>query len=128
MKITKYIGALLGIDILVFLFIVNFSSVNTNYECKGAIESEESNQPLTVYIAVEEYRWWVGLWSESDGNIQLESANQSINYYDHLDKTGNNLFIYEYPKEMKGSFSTLSKILTLNTPYGYFDGKCKVIQ
>lgn len=126
MRIIKYIGALLGIVVLLFLIVVNFSVMPTNYECKGVIEYKEIKQPLTVYIALNEYRWWVNLWNESDGQLYLEFPNQFIWYYNDLNEVGKIYFIHDL--KMKGSFSTLSNLLALDTPKGFFDGTCKVIQ
>jgi len=111
-----------------FLFVANFSSVASNYECTGEISFRESKEPKTIFIVLEEYRWWVGLWSDSDGNIQLEIPNELVSYYNHVVEVENQLQIYDPPKDMKGHFSTLSKMLALETPYGFFDGKCMGIK
>ena len=85
------------------------------------------SHPITIYIVLEEYRWWVGLWSDSDGNIQLEIPNETTMYYSHVVEVATQLQIYDSPKDLKGNLSTLSKILALSTPFGFFDGKCKSI-
>ena len=128
MKIVKYLGVLLLAIMALFLFVVNFSSSSSKFECAGKITSGEKETPKTVYIELEEYRWWVSLWSNSDGNIQLEISNEHVGYYDHIVEVGNQLQIYDPPKEMKGNFSTLSKTLALKTPYGFFDGRCRSIK
>lgn len=128
MRFTKFLGVCLFLVAGLFLFVINFSSVTSNYECKGEISYDESKLPKTIYIVTEEFRWWVGLWSDSDGNLKLEIPNEHVNYYSHMVKVGNQLQIYDPPNEMKGNFSTLSKALTLKTTYGYFDGKCSAIQ
>jgi hypothetical protein len=124
MKFAKYIGVLVLVIVVLFLFVANFSSVASNYECTGEISSGESTAPKTIYIVLEEYRWWVGLWSDSDGNVKLEIPNEYLDYYSHVVEVGNQLQIYGPPNEMKGHFSTLSKTLSLKTRYGFFDGKC----
>lgn len=128
MKLVKYLGALLFIVIGLFLFVANFSSAASNYECPGEISTGENKAPKTIYIVLEEYRWWVGLWSDSDGNLKLEIPNEHLDYYSHVVEVGNQLQIYDPPNEMKGHFSTLSKTLALKTPYGFFDGKCVAIK
>ena len=124
MKIAKFLGILLLVIVGLFLFVANFSSVSSNYECTGEISLGESKESKTLFIVLEEYRWWVGLWGNSDGNVQLEIPNEHAGYYSHVVEVGNQLQIYEPPNEMKGNFSTLSKTLALKTPYGFFDGKC----
>lgn len=128
MKLAKYLGVLLLIVLGVFMFVANFSSASSNYECTGILASGETKAPKTIYIALEEYRWWVGLWSDSDGNVKLEIPNDHLDYYSHVVELGNQLQIYDPPNDMKGHFSTLSKTLSLKTPYGFFDGKCVVIK
>ena len=124
MKFAKYMGVLLLVVVGLFLFVANFSSVASNYECAGEISFDESSESKTIYIVLEEYRWWVGLWSDSDGNVKLEIPNKHLDYYSHVVEVGSQLQIYDPPNEMKGHFSTLSKTLALKTPYGFFDGKC----
>ena len=128
MKLVKYLGSLLLIVIGLFLFAANFSSVTSNYECPGVITNGENAAPKTIYIVLKEYRWWVGLWSDSDGNLKLEIPNEHLDYYSHVVEVGNQLQIYYRPSEMKGHFSTLSKTLALKIPYGFFDGKCVAIK
>lgn len=128
MKFAKYIVILLLAVVGLFLFVVNFSSVASSYECKGEISVGESKVAKTVYIVLEEYRWWVGLWSDSDADLQLEIPNEHFGYYSHVVAVGNQLQIYDRPNEMKGNFSKLSATLALETPYGFFEGKCLEIK
>ncbi|MCF6319035.1 MAG: hypothetical protein L3J83_07120 [Proteobacteria bacterium] len=128
MKILKFAGAPLLIVILLFVFVANFSSVASNFQCTGEILVDEKPSSATIYIVLMEYRWWVGLWSESDGNIQLEIPNKTLSYYSHIVEAGNRFRIYNPPNEMKGYYSTLSNTLALKTPLGFFDGKCKEIK
>lgn len=128
MKFIKYIVAILLTVILLFQFVVNFSGVSSSFECAGEISSGENTEPKTIYIVLDEYRWWVGLWSDSDGNLQLEIPNETVEIYLHLVEVGNQIQIYyDSPNEMKGNFSKLSKTLALKGYFGFFDGKCKAI-
>lgn len=124
MQFLKYLAVLLLVVIGLLLLNANFSSVASNYECKGELSVGESNVEKTVYIVLEEYRWWVGLWSDSHGHMLLEIPNEHVNYYNQLVEVGNQIQIYDPPNKVKGNFSTLSKVLALKTPYGFFDGKC----
>jgi len=127
MKIIKYLISFVIVIALLFVFIVNFSAVSSNYECSGKIKIDETSYPITVYTAIEEYRWWVGLWSDSDGNVRLEIPNKLNEYYSRTEEIGTNVFIYYEKNDLKGNFSKLSKILALKSSYGFFDGKCKAI-
>ncbi len=127
MKFLKYLGALTLTAVFLFVFVANFSSATSSFECSGEISFNGDSHPITIYIVLEEYRWWVGLWSDSDGNIQLEIPNETTMYYSHVVEVETQLKIYNSPKDLKGNLSTLSKILALSTPFGFFDGKCKSI-
>ena len=128
MKFVKYLGALALTAVLLFVFVANFSSVASNFECSGNISSDGAAQPTTVYLVLEEYRWWVGLWSDSDGNVKLEIPNMWFDYFGHIKEVGNQRQIYKMKGEiLAGNFSASSKTLALNTPFGFFDGKCKNI-
>jgi hypothetical protein len=129
-KVLKYIGIVVLFIILLFIFIANFSSVESKLECVGEISSENIPTPTTLYIELSEYRPWVGLWSDSDGSINLEIPNQHVGYYSQIEESGNQLQIFDkYPtKELKGNFSKLSKTLALQIDfYGFFDGSCNEI-
>ena len=113
--------------VLLFAFVAAFSSKSSSYECVGEMTNGDNLSPSTVYIQLEEYRWWVGLWSDSDGNLKLEIPHKFNGYYEHIVDINIQLQIYSKPQEMKGYFSPLSKALSLQTPSGFFDGKCKRI-
>jgi len=128
MKLIKYLGALLITVVVLFLFVANFSSVSSHFKCVGEISSGENKELKTIFIVLEEYRWWVSLWSESDGNIKLEIPNKIVDYFSHVVEVGSQLQIYDPLNEMKWRFSTLSKTLALKVPFGFFDGKCEAIK
>lgn len=71
MKLLKYLGALLVAAIGLFLIVVNFSAVETRFQCSGEISSHGNSQQDTIYMKLHEYRWWVGLWGDSDGSVWL---------------------------------------------------------
>lgn len=129
-RILKYIGIGLVLIILLFIFIANFSDVESNFKCVGEISSENSNTPVTTYLKLNEYRPWVGLWGDSDASIILEIPNEVYDYYGQVEEVGDQLQIFdEYPtKKLKGNFSKLSKTLTIQIDYlGFFDGTCSTI-
>jgi len=127
MKLIKYFGAFVVIAILLFLSVASFSSVESRYQCSREISSHDNYQPATIYMKLQEYRWWVSLWSDSDGSVWLEVPNITLEYFEHVVEVGDQLQIYDYQKTPKGYFSTLSKSLAVTTPVWSFDGTCKEI-
>lgn len=129
-RLAKYlVASVLGMALL-GLFIVFFSSTETRYECSGALtEKGTRSPPTTVYLKIAEYRWWVGLWSRSDGEVWLEIPHKLTEYYGNVSRSGDNLLI-NAPSEKQGIggiYSKLSSSLSLQTPIGVFEGRCKRI-
>lgn len=127
MKLMKYVGALAVAAILLFLFVANFSSVESRFQCSGEISSRGNSQRATVYMKLNNSRWWVGLWSDSDGDVWLEIPNSTLEYFEHVVEVGDQLQIYEQ-KSPRGYFSTLSKTLAVTTSSWSFNGTCKKIE
>jgi len=55
-KALKIIASFLVALVLLFLFVVKFSTVESRYECKGTIAFNGSTRPAVVYIKLNEYR------------------------------------------------------------------------
>ena len=127
-KLLKYISIPIFIPIVLFLIIANFSEIKSSFKCPGQHSLDGNTQSKTIYIKLTQYRPWVGLWSDSNGSVNLEIPNEWVGYYGHMEKVGDNLQIFDtYPqKTLKGNFSLLSKTLAidLESPYGFFDGLC----
>lgn len=128
MKLLKYLGAFLVAAIGLFLFVVNFSAVETRFQCSGEISSHGKSRQATIYMKLHEYRWWVGLWNDSDGSVWLEAPNSSLEYFERVVEVGDQLQIYDYQKNPKGHFSSLSKTLAIATSIWSFDGTCKKVE
>lgn len=122
----KTIGLLIVVALGLFFVVVNFSiAASTRYECTGTIGAKEPRQPATVYFRLEEYRWWVHLWSDSDGNLWLELPSAGADYYSKIERLGEDLLnIQRTPSELSGSFSRLSQRLAIQTSLGVFEGNC----
>ncbi len=129
MKIMKILGTIGVTALLLFVFVANFSAVESRFQCPGEISSTDGSRPITVYLKLEEYRWWVGLWSESDAAMHIEIPNTYVDYFGNVKKVGDQYQIFDSDKRMKGNFSTLSKALAINLPLklktDFFDGTCK---
>ena len=131
MKAVKILGAIGSAVLLLFVFVVNFSSVESRFQCTGKISSTDGSRPVTVYLKLEEYRWWVGLWSESDAAIHVEIPNTYNDYFGNVKKVSDQYQIFDSAQRTKGNFSTLSKALAINLPLklqtDFFEGTCKKI-
>lgn len=128
MKLLKYLGAFLIAAIGLFLFVVNFSAVEKRFQCFGEISSQNTRQQATIFMKLHEYRWWVGLWSESDGSVWLEVPNRALEYFERVVEVGDQLQIYDYQRNPKGYFSSLSKTLAITASTWSFDGTCKKVE
>ena len=47
--------------------LVNHSAVTQELTCKGYWK--DKGEADVAHVQLTEYRWWVHLWSESDGNV-----------------------------------------------------------
>ena len=108
----------------IFLFIANFSATETKFKCIGQVKTDKENsQDLTLFLKLQEYRSWVGLWGDSDGALNIEVPNQWVDYYGDLIEVGDQLQINR-DGNIQGNFSKLSKAIALKTHFGFFDGIC----
>lgn len=126
---AKFIVTLAVIAVGVFIFVANFSVVETRYQCPGTISRNDASRPVTIFIKLETYRWWVHLWADDDGSFWYEMPNEAVGYFSDVVEAGDQMQIWEFQKKgMAGNFSTLSKTLALKVPGGFFDGNCKRIE
>jgi hypothetical protein len=128
-RIAQFIGTLAAIAVGLFLFVANFSAVETRYQCSGTISRTETPSPATIFVKLETYRWWVHLWADDDGSFWYEIPNETVGYFSDVIEAGDQMQIWEFQKKgIAGNFSTLSKALTLKVPGGFFDGTCNKIE
>ncbi len=125
--ILTYIAGFVVTGAALLVFVANFSAVETRHRCSGRLSSTDANQPAIVFIRVEEYRWWVGLWGKSDGAVSLEVPNQWVEYYSHVDESGDQLLISDTSGRLGGTYSKLSGSLSLHTTVGNFQGACTTL-
>lgn len=125
----KILGGLLAFALLLFLVVVKFSTVEYRFECNGKISANGAAQPATVFLKLEKYRWWVGLWSDSIGSAWVEKPNQTISYFGHVTEAGDQLQLWDSfgsTSNFSGIFSTLSRTLGVSLgAFGVFEGACK---
>ena len=128
MKALKILGGLLVLSVILFLFVANFSTVESRYECSGQITSEGTVVPAKLFFKLEKYRWWVTLWSESEGAAWVEVPNQTVNYFGRVSSAGDRLLLSDSLGKHGGIFSTLSQAIDVSlNSFGVFDGTCKEI-
>lgn len=123
----KALGSIFVLLVIALVVVFKFSAVESSFECNGKITADNKSQQSKVYLRLSEYRPWVGLWSEADGDLKFEIPSQYVGYYTPIKEVGDQLQIYDGDK-MAGNFSKLSNVLALKVPSGFFDGECKAIQ
>jgi hypothetical protein len=127
MRWLKISGGVIVAAVLLFVFVANYSIVESRFRCPG--EFIEST-PSTAFMKIERYRWWVGLWSNSDAAVTVEIPNRLVYAYysESSEEGGDTLLMYDSTKKFRGRFSTLSNVLWLDLdPYLVFEGSCKEI-
>jgi hypothetical protein len=128
MKLLKVLVGLVIAVIALFLFAAKFSSVEARYECSGVITSGDTEIPAKVFLKLETYRSWVGLWSDSSGSAWVELPNKTVDYFGRITEAGDLLQLWDFSDSLKGSFSTLSGALMVDVgAFGMFEGSCQVI-
>ena len=129
LAVLNYAAGLLLAAVLLFAFVVNFSAVESRFQCPGELTDTGGAKPVTAYIKLHRYRWWVGLWSNSEGDLRLEMPhpNTAYEYWPHIIQVGDQLQIYDFDKRAQGMFSTLSNAIAIKTYRGFFDGSCKPV-
>ncbi len=123
----KILGTVFILLIIAFVVVIKFSAVETSFECDGKITADNTSQQSKIYLRLSEYRPWVGLWSDADGDLKFEIPSQYLGYYTPIKKVGDQLQIYDGGK-MAGHFSKLSNAVALKVPPGFFDGTCALIE
>lgn len=127
MKIFKALSGILAFLIAGLFIVSNFSSTERRFECVGTISSDENMSDEKLFFRWEKYRWWVGLWSDSEGNFWLEIPNKTVAYYEMIEESRDRVTVHTNGK-MAGLFSTLSSSIDIDIPvYGPFSGTCKEI-
>lgn len=132
MKVLKIIGGLIVLVVLLFFFVANFSEIESRYTCKGKITDKGVEQTTDLFLKLQKYRWWVGLWSDSQGSAWIEIPNKTVAYFGHVTEAGDLLQFWDSfgtPQNFSGNFSTLSNTIGVKVvPYGTFEGTCKELK
>jgi capsular polysaccharide biosynthesis protein len=126
-RLGKTIAGSIAVLALLLIVVANFSVLVSRYQCSGTITKEPYQSTETIFVKLEKYRWWVGLWSDSYGNMHVEIPHQSIEYYSSIVEAGDILQVFSVANKLEGQFSALSRSLTLKTSRGLFEGTCRPI-
>jgi hypothetical protein len=85
--------------------VVNYSTTKKELTCQGHWQRGTERQPEVAYVVLTEYRWWVHLWAESDGDVHVQTAKLAMaNYIPFVDKIGEDslaLFIFKHDRSGK---------------------------
>jgi hypothetical protein len=127
MKAIKYMVVVVFALVMLFIFVTNFSASESRFQCSGLVSLNRASTAATVYLKLERYRWWVGLWSDSDANLLIEIPSEVVENYGHVIEVGQQLQIYSFEKSLRGNLSLLSNSLSLQTSRGFFDGECTIV-
>lgn len=120
---TRFLLGAVAVGIAVLVVIFNFSAKETRFECTGTLNAGGNPDQRTIYIKLNEYRPWVHLWTDADGDLTFEVPNQFYGYYTPIRITGDHLRIFD-GENIAGNFSRLSKAIMLKVHTGYFEGTC----
>jgi hypothetical protein len=112
--------------VVIFLIVIFFSEKITKYECIGKFQN--TNKETSIFLKHSEYRWWVSLWSKSSGTMWVETPGKNLDVSTDLNSGENQIFIFDYKKELKGIFSPLSKHISIKLTDHFYDGSCKEIK
>ncbi|MBN8239965.1 hypothetical protein JF541_12445 [Marinobacter hydrocarbonoclasticus] len=125
MSLAKFFTSIALVAVLLLVVVINFSAVEERYRCEGSFANPLNGQISPIYLKIHDYRWWVGLWSDSDAAVWLEVPNEITEYYGQVKEVGDKLQLYGHNSEFQGSFSNLSKALQVELPrFGRFSGAC----
>src|SRR5262249_9526973 len=63
-----------------FYVVVNYSELTQELTCKGYWKELGPNKEVAevAHVQLTEYRWWVHLWSESDGYVQAQTEKFAL--------------------------------------------------
>ncbi len=130
LKIIVGVAALVGILIFV---VVNFSEISSEFVCEGELLQDAERKQDTAFVVLNEYRWWVHLWGQSDGNIRVQLEKTILDHYvSRIEKIGDDfLAIYKFwnddkTKVVGGLQSASSKLTIIFHDGSVFVGKCKI--
>ncbi len=127
-RFLKYLGLVITI-VAGLLYIVGNHSIADEYQisCKGQyfLKGEVVDEG-EVFFKFQKYRWWVQLWSDSDGDGYVEYKDGYLDYLNDLEilRGWGDIVFDKQGGGKKGRYSAMSK--NMRWVYGDqdFEGKC----
>jgi hypothetical protein len=79
-RLLKVLLSLTLLGVIGLYVIVNHSELRQELVCKGYWKAAP-NQIETAYVQLNEYRWWVRLWSNNRGNANVQTDKRPMSEY-----------------------------------------------
>ncbi len=76
----KFFAVLAALVVACLFIVVNYSEARQDLICKGHWK-EAPSESETAYVQLNEYRWWVRLWSDSNGNAKMQTDRRAMSEY-----------------------------------------------
>ena len=118
----KYLGGVVVLFLGLSIIVSKFSETVTIYDCTGTYTLHEVSLPQVFSLRLHDYRWWVGLWSDTDGMAWVEMPNSGPWLY--LDGEESSIAWYFRDSTYFGSFSTISRTARFSSVRGALEGSC----
>ena len=128
-RVLKYIGFAIAIIIGLFYIVANHSiSDEIKLECTGNFYYQGDKQPEEkVFFKFKKYRWWVGIWGDSQGTGYVQRESGHLDYIPWLEfVSGWDDIVFDNAGGAKsGRYSAMTRIMRY-VPFAknLFEGKC----
>jgi len=127
-RFLKYLGLVIAVAAGLLYVVVNYS-IEDEYQisCKGQyFQDGKVVDEGEVFFKFQKFRWWVHLWSDSEGDGYVENKGGSIAYLSDIEFLSGwgDIVFDNYGGAKKGRYSAMSR--TMRYIYGnqLFEGKC----
>jgi hypothetical protein len=115
-----------------FYVVVNYSALTQELTCNGYWKELGQNKEVAevAHVQLTEYRWWVHLWSESDGNVKAQTEKFALAHYIPFVRKINegSLALYEFGEstDFQGGYRAANGEITLKFSDNLiFVGSCR---
>ncbi len=106
--------ALIVCAVLLYI-VVNYSvKYQKIYECSGNVEDINQAKPTKLFVKYASYRWWVSLWSNSDGSLWWEVSKGKSYYEVFVEEFETGITIWDYNLQNREKDSQLGRISFLS--------------
>jgi len=115
-RLLKVLGGLAVLTTVTLYIIANHSAAQRELTCSGHWRDQSENKE-TAYVQLNEYRWWVRLWSDRQGNAVLQTDKRALSDYIpdvrriHDGKLA--LYMFHEGQKFKGGYRAANKEITI---------------